>query len=172
MKRTRKIRSTSDKLTPRDRYLRKKFCISQKEYDEALRRNGGVCSISGKPQLGEKALHVDHDHKIERWKIVSKKQPNGDWLSWPYGAQLDEVPLAPTRMVFCEIDRLKQVSRAKVKARLKRLSVRGILNWQSNSAIQKFNDDPELMENAATYIRNYQKFLAGESDWRNGFEGE
>jgi len=175
MTRTRKTRSTSDKGTPRDKYLRKNFLIYEDEYLKALRKNGGVCSITGNPPT-TKSLAVDHDHKIERWKIVSKKVGNS-WASFPQGgctlAGLGaEQITAPTRLRFTEFDRLKQVSRAKVKARLKRLSVRGILSWRANTGLKKWDDNPGDMRRAAEYIENYQKFLAGESDWRNGFEGE
>ena len=171
MTRTRKTRSTSDKGTPRDRYLRKNFLISEDEYLKALRKNGGVCSVTGNPPT-TKSLAVDHDHKIERWKIISRKTEDGEWLSWPQGAREDELLECPKRLVFCEKDRLKQISRAKVKARLKRLSVRGILCWKANTGLKKWDDNPGDMRRAAEYIENYQKFLAGESDWRNGFEGE
>ena len=164
---TRKTRSTSDKGTPRDRYLRKNFLISEEEYLKALRKNGGVCSVTGNPPT-TKSLAVDHDHKIERWKIVSVKEDN-IWYSSPQGADTGTCPL---RLQFFENDRLKQVSRAKVKARLKRLSVRGILCWKANTGLKKWDDNSGDMRQAADYIDNYQRFLAGESDWRNGFEGE
>jgi len=175
MTRTKKTRSTSDKRTPRDSYLRKNFLLTEAEYLKALRKNGGVCSITGTPPT-TKSLAVDHDHKIERWKIVSKKIEDL-WFSFPQGGgnlsiEGTEDQTAPSRLCFTESDRLKQVSRAKVKARLKRLSLRGILCWKANTGLKKWDDNPGDMRRAAEYIENYQKFLAGESDWRNGFEGE
>jgi hypothetical protein len=130
-----------------------------------------VCSVTGNPPT-TKSLAVDHDHKIERWKIVSKKIA-GVWVSWPQGGMEDDIGFdAPNRLRFIERDRLKQVSRAKVKARLKRLSIRGILCWKANTGLKKWDDNSGDMRRAADYIDNYQRFLAGESDWRNGFEGE
>lgn len=171
MKRTRKTRNTSDKGTPRDKYLRKNFLVSEEEYNNALRKNGGVCTVTGNPP-GTVSLSVDHDHRIERWKIVSSKMDDV-WYSWPQGTDVEDKNYpAPQRLQFVEHDRLKQVSRAKVKARLKRLSVRGILSWFANAGLRRWNDNADYLENAAKYLRNYQKFLAGESDWRNGFEGE
>jgi hypothetical protein len=159
---------TINPASKREKYLRRNFLISEKEYNDALRKNGGVCSITGNPP-GTVSLHVDHDHKIERWKIVSEKG-QGVWYSWPKGYGRQDSGIG--RLKFVEFDRLKAVSRAKVKARLKRLSVRGILSWLANSGLRKWQDNPEYLKNAAKYIRNYQKFLAGESNYRNGFEGE
>lgn len=163
---TRKNQGTSGK-TKRDAYLRRKFSITEEEYNKALKKNGGVCAISGKPPTN-RSLAVDHDHKIERWKIVSVKEGD-NWVSSP---QNTEDQKAPMRLRFTESDRLKQISRAKVKARLKRLSIRGVLDWQPNTGLRKWNDDPVLLRNAAQYLENYQRFLAEESNWRNGFEGE
>ena len=170
----RKPRTKNIGTTPRDKYLRKNFLITEKEYRDALSKNGGVCQVTGNPPGPSVSLAVDHDHKIERWKIVSEKI-SGLWYSWPKGFRPETPPVynqSSNRLIFIEHDRLKAISRAKVKARLKRLSVRGILSWLANSGLRKWQDNPEYLENAAKYIRNYQKFLAGESNYRNGFEGE
>lgn len=85
-------------------------------------------------------------------KIFSKKE-NGFWTAWP--ARLDGV------FKFEESDRLKQKARAKVKARLLRLSCRGLCCWNCNSGLRKWNDDANKMANASVYISEYEEFLGG-----------
>jgi DNA-directed RNA polymerase subunit RPC12/RpoP len=47
----------------RDKYLKRKYKISLKQYDALLKKQGYLCAICGKPQKDSK-LHfdVDHDH--------------------------------------------------------------------------------------------------------------
>jgi recombination endonuclease VII/cytochrome c554/c'-like protein len=45
----------------RDAYLRRTFGISNDDYDEFLRRQGGGCAVCGRPP-GKSSLHIDHDH--------------------------------------------------------------------------------------------------------------
>jgi hypothetical protein len=54
----------------------------------------------------------------------------------------------------------RQIKREGGQAIIRAL-VRGILCWQCNTALGKFNDDPELLERAADYLRNHnaQKLL-------------
>jgi hypothetical protein len=46
----------------REGHLRRKFGITQADYDALLERQGGGCAICGKPP-GKISLHVDHDHE-------------------------------------------------------------------------------------------------------------
>ena len=48
-------------ISPRDEKLRREFGISEKEYNEILRSQNGVCAICKKSGNG-KYLAVDHDH--------------------------------------------------------------------------------------------------------------
>jgi hypothetical protein len=48
--------------TAREGHLRRKFGITQADYDALLERQGGGCAICGKPP-GKISLHVDHDHE-------------------------------------------------------------------------------------------------------------
>ncbi len=46
----------------REGHLRRKFGLSQADYDELLAKQGGGCRICGK-KPGKISLHVDHDHE-------------------------------------------------------------------------------------------------------------
>ena len=49
------------KVEERDAYLRRRFGITQADYDAILEMQRGGCAICGKPP-GTISLHVDHDH--------------------------------------------------------------------------------------------------------------
>jgi len=51
----------ADPSVARDKILRKKYGISQAEYDAMLEKQGGVCRICGGTN-GPRILHVDHHH--------------------------------------------------------------------------------------------------------------
>ncbi len=50
------------KVEERNAYLLRNFGISNDDYDELLKRQGGGCAICGRPPK-KAALHVDHDHE-------------------------------------------------------------------------------------------------------------
>lgn len=50
-------------LTPRDRYLRRMYGITEEEYQQVLDHQGGKCAICLKRPAAGKNLHVDHDHR-------------------------------------------------------------------------------------------------------------
>lgn len=50
------------KLEDRNAYLRRKFKITQADYEAILAMQGGGCAICGKAP-GKISLHVDHDHE-------------------------------------------------------------------------------------------------------------
>lgn len=52
-------------LTPRDRRLRRKFGITEADYESMLAAQGGACAVCQKLPR-KKALAVDHDHKTKR----------------------------------------------------------------------------------------------------------
>jgi hypothetical protein len=57
--------------TPRDSYLRRRYGISEAEYEAILELQQGACFICEKvPKPGQRRLHVDHLH-VKR----DKKQP-------------------------------------------------------------------------------------------------
>lgn len=47
----------------RDGYLRRKYGISQADYDAMLEAQGGGCGICGDAPPDDVAFHVDHDHR-------------------------------------------------------------------------------------------------------------
>lgn len=50
-------------MTKRDKYLRKKYSITEVEYSEILEKQGGRCAICKKPKESfKRSLAVDHDH--------------------------------------------------------------------------------------------------------------
>ncbi len=150
----------------RDGYLLRKFGRSEEEYNKALGKQGGVCKVCGTTPK-TKPLHLDHDHKIQNWKITSVKDID-EWIAWPYGTA-SEYPNHPIRLSFNCIGRTKPEARAKVKARLKRLSSRGILCWGCNAGLAKFYDNAGRLQKAAAYLWEYENFLDGTLTETNGF---
>lgn len=115
-----------------------------------LSDQGGKCKICGKPPTGRR-LHVDHDHKEVKVKISTRKQ-DGFWYAdakKPYGT-----------LIFATFGFKKMaLARTSIRQSIKKRSVRGLLCWPCNRALVKFRDNPDLMESAAKYIRDYQKKL-------------
>lgn len=50
-------------MTKRDKYLKLKYGIGEKEYLDMFGYQGGVCCVCNRPPKPGKNLHVDHDHK-------------------------------------------------------------------------------------------------------------
>lgn len=159
------IQKIMKKPTPRDKYLQKKYGITEEEYDKQLERQGGGCLICGSTPKA-RPLHVDHDHKIEKWKIDSKKISKGLWRAWP---RVVGIETTGSRMGFYEQAETKPLALAKVRARLKRLSVRGLLCFPCNKGLQVFRDDSVKMVKSGGYILNYKLWLRGSMEERQGF---
>ena len=53
-------------MSVRDKYLRKKYDISEEEYNHLLLLGNGGCWICGKPPKPGGSLNVDHDHYIQK----------------------------------------------------------------------------------------------------------
>lgn len=124
--------------------LIKKYGINLDDYEDMLRDQGGGCAICGREPT-TKRLHVDHDHAFDRVKLVSVKT-DGRWVTTtPLG-------FVPRTRVSGDT---KAVTVKAVRGRLKRLSVRGLLDWKCNTALQKFQDNPDKMEAAAQYLRKF-----------------
>lgn len=54
------------RLTKRDRYLRRKYGLTSRQWCEMVRRQGGVCAICQRKPKPGKRLNTDHDHKTFR----------------------------------------------------------------------------------------------------------
>lgn len=69
--------------TTRDRYLQRKYGITEADYENLLSVHSGVCWICGRGPKTRR-LHVDHDHKTGRvrglldWKCNTLLQHAGD----------------------------------------------------------------------------------------------
>ena len=145
----------------RDGYLQRKFGITEEEVDAALAQQGGVCKACSQPP-GARSLHIDHYHEIANWKITSQKLGVKRWEARPetlIGSRLDFRCYATT----------KPEARKLAKAKLKRLSVRGILCWHCNAGLKKYQDDPVRIHKIAEYLDEYYEFVNGEGATRNGF---
>lgn len=141
----------TDKET--DKRLIKTYGITLIEYESMLRDQGGGCAICGREPT-TKRLHVDHDHAFDRVKLISTKTEVGWKSSTPEG-------FVPWVSAFAKT---KSLAIKAVKHQLKRLSVRGLLDWKCNTSLQKFADNPLLMESAARYIRNFTSKHQGDSN--------
>lgn len=47
----------------RESHLRRKFGITQEQYEALPRSQGGGCAVCGRAPKPGKSLHVDHDHE-------------------------------------------------------------------------------------------------------------
>lgn len=142
--------------SPRDKYLRQKFNRTEEEYNKAFEEQGAVCFICQEPPVS-RSHHVDHDHEVEKRKIVATKQQKGVWCACPQTFSLD----TDNRLHFTETGKTKPEAMAKVRRKLLRLSTRGILCWQCNRALQKFRDSEHRLLRAYIYIKHYKEFMAG-----------
>jgi hypothetical protein len=137
-----KTQAQLDRAT--DLRLQKAYGISLREYEVMLYCAGGGCQICGKPP-GSKRLHVDHDHGWKKVKIVSKKYPDAWNAKAVYHGK-----------EFNADKKTKSTAIRDIRIQLKRASVRGILCAWCNRGLRYYRDTPELMQNAAAYLRKHQ----------------
>jgi hypothetical protein len=52
-------------MTARDKYLKKKYGITEKDYNSMLKAQKGVCAICKREPKEGKNFSVDHDHKTK-----------------------------------------------------------------------------------------------------------
>jgi hypothetical protein len=139
-------------LSSRDKYLQKRFLVTEEEYKKQFVKQNGACICGSTPKT--RALHVDHDHAIEAWKVVSQKFPDG-WWAWPKGGA------SGSRLDFERKGRTKSEAIRAVKKVLKRISVRGLLCFPCNGGLGKFQDKPEKLTKAAKYLERYNDYISG-----------
>jgi hypothetical protein len=138
-----------DKAT--DRRLQRTYGISLAEYNQMLKDQNGVCAICHQPpKEGGRNLHVDHMHTDT--KIVAVKEGKKLWYAYNPATQV-----TLNAGIFYGKTKAEAIKRTILTT--KPLTVRGLLCWKDNTAIQKFNDDPDRMESAAKYIRTYNDRL-------------
>ena len=65
-------------MSSRDSYLKRKFGITQRQWEEMYERQGGLCPICGRelhwPEIhgmNKRASPVDHDHKTGRVRGIT-----------------------------------------------------------------------------------------------------
>ena len=68
-------------MTPRDKYLLKRYDIDERRYDLMFARQDGVCDLSGHPPKTRR-LQTDHDHKTKRVRGLLCFRCNKALLEW------------------------------------------------------------------------------------------
>ena len=141
-------------MTPkqRDRYYLRKYGITLARYNEMLAEYDNSCHICGwKPKAGQRALAVEHDHRVAQRKIYTKKVIEAGrkmWGVWHEG----------TPPIYFD---KRRDGIATMRQTLGRLSVRGLVCWKCNALLKKSRDNPDILNNAALYLRAYQNKLNG-----------
>lgn len=120
------------------------YGITLVEYNQMLADQGHCCKICQREPTNRR-LHTDHCHSIAKTKITAYRIAPKEWV-----ANIEELGLERFGKTRSEAIR-------NVKQALKKKSVRGLLCWPCNRGLQSWRDDPDLMESAALYIRNYQR---------------
>lgn len=129
----------------RDKYLMKKYFISEKEYNVLLAHGSGSCWICGKKPVS-KALAVDHDHAVHRVRITYRK----DFDIWRATAEYNG------QLLLASGARKSDASK-EMRNSLKRASIRGLLCWKPcNTGLQKWNDREDLLQSAASYLQEFK----------------
>ena len=132
----------------RDLALQKKYGITLAEYNEMLLKQGGGCWICGKPGV-TRSLHVDHDHK---WKNLPVKYEKGHWGNdvWRWHATTEY-----RGGTYMEEARTKPEVSKKIKIKVKRASIRGLLCMGCNTGLRKYSDNPDRLARAAVYLSRF-----------------
>lgn len=111
-------------MTPKERAadlrLQRTYGITLVEYNQQLRKQKGVCAICGRPPKRLR-LAVDHNHKIERTKIVTFLLPEG----WVAGAFVTVDGKSGVEVSGSGTTKAEAINAVRLK--LKRRSVRGLL---------------------------------------------
>lgn len=132
----------------RDRRLRKTYGITLADRTKMEEEQDGKCAICRQPPApGGRALHVDHDHKYSKIKIMTIRVSGGGWLaSTTYKSH-------PFQATGSQKSKAAQT----VRHLLKTASVRGLLCWRCNAGLRAYGDRPELFAAAEEYLRRFNE---------------
>lgn len=147
---TKKPRTHEQQERAADLRLLRTYGITLAEYNERLAQQGGGCAICSKGPA-TKRLHTDHCHKfVKQFKIVREKLRDGCYLAYAEH-RTDKT----SRQYVQFTDATAKLAAHAVKQALKKRSVRGILCWNCNRSLRTFNDNPNVIERAAQYLRKF-----------------
>ena len=138
-----KLKTPEQKEKERDKRLQKTYGITADDYQRMLEEQDYGCAICGSDG-GERRLHVDHDHSFTKVKIKAIKEDHG----W-------EAETIYRGVHWMDYGATKSEAIQNLRLGLKTASVRSLLCWPCNRALQAWRDKPELMEKAAEYLREF-----------------
>lgn len=126
-------------MTTEERRIYNKFGLTPVE------RNlmGDTCNVCGGTSK-KRRLHVDHDHTVPRLPIKSYRVLDG-WAASCAGITVTH--------------HKRNIAIRKMRLKLRKLSVRGILCFPCNGGLRKFRDNPAFLEAAANYLRKYHELI-------------
>lgn len=131
----------------RNKYLLKKYGITEAEYEARFEEQGGCCGICKRPQSTfTRRLAVDHDHgwpyiKLTRIRFADCWQVQGTYIGKEFAFK--------SRQVNKAVRTCRQA--------MKRASVRGLLCPFCNQGIQGFSHDSVRLMNASQYLARHQQ---------------
>jgi hypothetical protein len=137
-----KTQAQADRAT--DQRMLKVYGRGLDWYNEQFERQGGECAICHRPPTSRR-LHIDHDHGWKKVKIETGRRYEGWFASAKYLLN-----------VFISYAEKRSLAVRDLKNQLKRASIRGLLCYSHNAGLQKFQDNPDLLRNAAKYLENHR----------------
>lgn len=132
-----------------NRRLLKKYGITLEHYNMMLNAQGGRCKICGRPPF-DRRLAVDHDHKLVKLKVITKRVSNS-WLASAIGW-------------FCKgYGGSKNEAIQNCREGLKIASIRGLICYKCNTSLGKLaykgTENPKWLRAAADYLEAYDRRL-------------
>ena len=137
--------------------LRRKFYRELPEYKNLLDGQGGGCKICGRLPVNIR-LSVDHDHAVDKVKIIVRKMYNAGWIA---------ISGEYKGISFQAVSSDKKEAWKLVKISLFRRAIRGLLCFLCNGGIQHFEDSKaplkpaERFDAAAKYFRDFEGSFNG-----------